>query len=144
MEFEESFRARMNMFSDFLAVSNFGACANAATDLLRASDFANYPEGVFIGEIFEALFAELKGLVDNFSVKREDIEEILREVSAAVDFIRGNSPLTDKDKKAELYDLLLSARYIVTKNQLRYFRENRPKLHSMRGPASITLGPGEP
>lgn len=125
-----------------MADSNFRACANAATDILRASEFTNYPEGVLIGEYFEALFIELRGLVDNFKVKKEDVEAVERAVIPIIDFIETNVPVTDTDKKAEFYDLLLNARYVVTKLQLTYFRESklsRPRIP----PPSITLEAGE-
>lgn len=140
MDFVEAFRAKMPMFRGFLVDSNFKACANAATDLLRASEFAKYPEGVFIGEYFEALFIELRGLVGAFEVKKEDVEKMQKAVNSIIDFIEANIPITDTDKKAELYSLLLNARYIVTENQLTYFREKKPKPRPMRFPSpSIPL-----
>jgi hypothetical protein len=127
MEFVEAFREKMPMFRGFIVDCNFGACSNIATDLLRASEFAKYPEGVFIGEVLEQMFFELKRLTQKYETKKEDLEIIQKVSYPLIDFIEANIPLTDTDKKAEFYTLLMNARYVATEKQIKYFRENKPK-----------------
>lgn len=124
--------------------SNYRACANTSTDLLRSSEFAKYPEGVFIGEFFEALFIELRQLSKAYNITKDDTEKIRSAVIPIIDFIEANIPITDINKKGELCSLLMNARYIVTETQLLYFREKQPKVPPMHLPSpSITIAEDE-
>jgi len=127
MSFIDAVRGRMSKLRSFLSENNFMACANTSSDLLRTSEFGQYPEGVFIGEFLEAFFVEFRGLASGYEVKNEDVERISKAINPVLDFIEAKIPITDMDNKAKLYDLLSSARYVLTETQITYYREKSPK-----------------
>ena len=127
MDFIEVFKSKIPMLRTLLGDSNYSACSNFGTDLLRLSEFAKYSEGVFIGEFFETLFGNYRSLTDRFDVAKEDIEKMQKTIYPMLDFLENNIPITDTDKKADFYNLLVNARYVVTESQLTYFREKKLK-----------------
>lgn len=123
MDFIEKFKERVGTLQEFLASANFKACANLSTDLLRASEFANYPEGMLVGEFFESLFSNVRTLVSRFEVDKKDIEKIQKATIPAIEYTQMNIPFSNADKKANFFDLILNARCIVTEIQIVYYRE---------------------
>jgi hypothetical protein len=139
VDFVEKFRDRVGTLRSFLVTANFKACANLSTDLLRASEFANYSEGIFIGEFFESLFTNIRQLGNLFELDKKDIEKIQKATIPVVEFTQANIPLGSEEKKAEFYDLLLKARCIVTETQIAYYREKPIKKPSMPFPQTIDV-----
>jgi hypothetical protein len=127
LDFIEKFRDRVGTLRGFLVNANFKACANLSTDLLRASEFASYSEGLFIGEFFESLFTNIRQLETRYEIGKEDIERIQGATLPVVEFIQANMPLSSRKKKADFYDLILKARCVVTETQITYFREKPVK-----------------
>jgi hypothetical protein len=127
LDFIEAYKSKIPTLRALLAESNFSACSNFGSDLLRAADLVKYEEGVFVGEFFETLFNNLSALNYSYDLKKDDIEKIQKAVNPVFDFLENNMPITDKDKKAEFYSLLVNARYVVTESQLIYFREKKAK-----------------
>ena len=127
MDFIEKFRERVSTLKELSQAENFKGCANLSTDLLRASEFAKYPEGIFIGEFFESLFLNIRSLTTKFQVEKNDIENIQKAVLPTIEFAQANIPFTIDEKKARFFDLLLDSRCIVTETQITYFREKSRK-----------------
>jgi len=127
LDFLQRLRERLEILRNNLSEENFQACENMSTDILRASEFVNFSEGVFIGEFFEALFTNVKLLTSAFNIEKKDIERIQASIIPIVDFIKANMPIAGADKKAQFYDLLLTARYLVTEIQISYWRMTKPK-----------------
>ena len=126
LDFGNIVKSKIPMLRSLIAELNFHACMNFGSDLLRHSEFIKYKEGVFIGEIIENLFGNIQSLNDVFGLKQEDITDMLNEIYPLLDFLEKNLLQEDKDKKIELYNLLINARYAVTEKQITYFREQKP------------------
>ena len=90
MSFIEKFRERVSTLQELLEACNFKGCANLSTDLLRASEFANYPEGIFIGEFFESLFSNIRSLNNNYEVEKTDLESIQQVISPIILYAKTN------------------------------------------------------
>jgi hypothetical protein len=133
MDFVANFREKIGMLENLLADGNFRACANMSTDLLRAAEFAGFTEGVYLGEFFEALFSNMRQLIGMYNLDKKDIENVQRVSLPVVQFFKTNLPLTDANKKAELYDLMMKARFAVTQLQITTWRDKK----SRRPPISI-------
>jgi hypothetical protein len=141
VDFVERFKDRVRTLKGFLEVANFKGCANLSTDLLRASEFAKYPEGVFVGEFFESLLSNVRTLVSRFEVDKKDIEKIQKATIPVVEYAQVNIPFNSKNKKADFFDLILNARCVVTEIQIAYYREKpikRPPM-PMAIPESIEI-----
>jgi len=127
LDFVEKFRDRVGTLKNLLLEANFRACANLSTDLLRASEFASYSEGIFVGEFFESLFTNIGQLESLYEIDKKDIAKIQEATLPSVEFIQTNTPLNNENNKAGFYDLILNARCVVTETQISYFREKPPK-----------------
>jgi hypothetical protein len=127
VDFVEKFRERVGTLQGFLVSANFKACANLSTDLLRVSDFASFPEGIFIGEFLESLFSNIRSLNARYDIEKDDIQKIQEATSPCINFVSSNIPFSNKNKKAEFYDLMVKARSTVTGIQIVYFREKKTK-----------------
>ncbi len=83
-----------------------------------------------LGEFFEALFVNVRGLTTRFEVEKKDLENIQKAILPAIDYAQNNIPFTTNEQKARFYDLLLNARCAVTEVQIAYYRE-KPKKPTM-------------
>lgn len=127
IDFIEKFKNGIKSIEDALLKGNYRACKSYSSDMLRASDIADFPEGVFIGEFLESLFTNLDGLENRYeldpSVKEEMNEGIIPTLTSLQELI----PAQDLDSKSKIYEQLIVSRYLVTKFQLKYWRESSPK-----------------
>lgn len=138
MSFIDKIRERVSTLQGLLETRNFKGCANLSTDLLRTSEFANYPEGIFIGEFFESLFSNIRLLNNNYKLDSLDLESIQQVILPVIQYSQANIPITTDDKKARFYDLMLNARSAVTEMQIMYYRE---KIRKPTLPMNFPLPP---
>lgn len=127
MDYIEKFKERLDALNKYSADSNFSACSNISTDLIRVSDFMSFSEGVFIGEFFESMFENLRYVVDNFEFKPEEIEPIKSEIVNLVGLLRESIPTADERTKSHVYDTLAKVRSKVTNFQVSSHRERKRK-----------------
>lgn len=73
MDYFGKFKERLVDLDSNSARSRFRACSNISSDLIRASEFVEFQEGVFVGEFFETLFSNLGSTIGEF--KAEDNAE---------------------------------------------------------------------
>lgn len=103
---------------------NFKGCSNISTDLIAASNLFEYQDGVFIGEVFEAIFDQLLDLDRRFDLEESE-QKILKE-----NFQRNLSIIAEsfrKDDKNELYQALSNLRYETTKMQYKCYQTKKYK-----------------
>jgi hypothetical protein len=110
-----------------LADANTTGCVNNATDLTRVSDFMNFDEGVFIGEILQSICDNFDDTVTLYDYKKEEIDPALKKIDVLIKFLENHFPPKNEKSKAELYDILVSTRFEVTKLQIAFEREKEPK-----------------
>ena len=127
LDYMARFKERLDELDTNLTKLNFRACSNASTDLIRASEFVGYSEGVFIGEFFESLFNNLASVTYRFKVEKDVIESIKNEILKLVQLIKKSIPTKDVSVKSELYDTMVKMRYVVTAFQIKNFREGERK-----------------
>jgi hypothetical protein len=142
MDFVEKFRERVGTLRDYFIDSNFKACGNLSTDLIRSSEFASYSEGIFIGEFLESLFDNIRMLNSRFDVSDKDSEKIKTIVIPVIEYIQANIPLSNVEKKAIFFDLLLKARCTVTETIIEYYRAkkmSKPSIPPMPFPTSVEI-----
>ena len=139
MDFIVKFRDRVGTLKNFLSNENFKACSNLSTDLIRASEFAGFSEGIFVGEIFEAIFTNFRQMAMRFELDKNDVAKIQEVTIPVIDFVQSNFPLNSKDKRATLFELLLKARCTATEIQIMYFREKPLKKPPRSYPSSVEI-----
>jgi hypothetical protein len=129
--FIQKYKEALGRIRDDLSDGNIRGCFNNSTDLTRMSDFVDFDEGIFIGEIFEGIFDNLEDMINLFEHKPEEIEPIKKELMSLISIIEENIPSKSEKAKAKLYATLASARCCVTKVQIQFMREKKPKRPQM-------------
>jgi hypothetical protein len=117
-----------------LSDTNVIGCFNNSTDLTRVSDFVDFNEGVFIGEILEGIFDNFGDMVKLYEHKKEEIATIKNKIEILIKFLESRFPPKDDKTKVELYDILVATRCYVTKLQVTFMREREPIRSPMRSP----------
>jgi hypothetical protein len=115
--------------------SNFDLCTTMSSEMLRVSDYVDFPEGVFVGEFFESLFQNLDYTVKRYHIEDETMNDLKRQINELINKIKSSIPSKDK---SEIYDLMTSVRAKMTRLQLESFRGEKAK----RRPKGIPLPSG--
>lgn len=131
MDYVAKFKERLGTLHDHLEKTNFRVCENISTDLTRTSEFVGFAEGVFIGEFLESLFDNLNHVTRSFEVEQEEIEPIKNEIDNLIRLINESISNTEVNFKSRLYDKMVSVRYLVTKFQVKGYRETKRKKGSL-------------
>ena len=117
-----------NLFSnlkDTLKEPSYAGSKKLATELTRVSAFLDVPEFIFIGEFFECLFINLRGIVLDERIRVQLNDQIL----SLINELENNSPPFDEKFKLNLFDKLVKLRSDATKIQVKYLtKEKRSRL----------------
>jgi len=121
----EKLKEKLGIIERYSNEMRFKPCKNISTDIIRASEFMGCPEGIFIGEFFEALFINLYNLMDIFEISEEYIEPLNKEIAELIEFLIKSLPANDANTKSEIFDKMVRVRSIVTELQIKAFREEK-------------------
>jgi hypothetical protein len=77
-EIQELFYEKILLIRKLSMDFNFKACSNISTDLITVSTMFEYQDGVFIGEVLEAVFDQLLDLDRRFDLEESD-QKVLKE-----------------------------------------------------------------
>lgn len=117
--------------------SNFSLCINLSNEMIRISDYLDFPDGVFISEYLESLFANINFIDDKFIIEEEIMNDLKKDINDLISILRISFPL-DNNKKINLYNLITKIRVKTTRLQLESFRgENKKKKNIPRAPMKI-------
>ena len=125
--FIEQFKKRLEGLIEVLSKSKFHTCSNISSDLIRASEFADYEEGVFIGEFFESVFDNILSARDNFRTDKNEVEFVKKEITNLIKLFIKSIPTKGSSAKSDLYEGIVRVRYFASKFQIKYFREGTLK-----------------
>jgi hypothetical protein len=123
----QKYKEGLQRIRDNLADTNTSGCMNNSSDLTHVSNFVDFDEGVLIGEILESIFDNFDDVVKLYDYKKEEIEPVKKKIDLLIKFLENNFPPKDNKSKAELYDILVSTRFQVTKLQVAFMRERETK-----------------
>lgn len=113
--------------------SNFSLCTQLSSEMIRISDYVDFPDGVFISEYLESLFGNINFIDENFIIEEAIMNDLKKDINDLISILRASFPLDDK-KKVNLYDLITKIRMKTTRLQLESFRgENKKKKQSILG-----------
>ena len=113
--------------------SNFSLCTHLSSEMIRISDYVDFPDGVFISEYLESLFGNINFIDENFIIEEAIMNDLKKDINDLISILRASFPLDDK-KKVNLYDLITKIRMKTTRLQLESFRgENKKKKQSLLG-----------
>jgi len=95
---------------------NFRACSTNSNDLILASTMFEYKDGVFVGEVLEAIYEQIWRLVRDYILSDEDQISLKANFDKYLDLIANSYKKPDKN---ELYSALTGLRYEATKLQFK-------------------------
>jgi len=139
LDFMAKFKENLGSILKHLGESNFRACSNVSTDLIRTSEFVGFPEGVLVGEIFESLFDNIQGVYRMFDVDEKEISDLKEEITTLIEFLIREFPFSSNEAKATFYEKIVGVRYKATQFQVKYFREERKRKKRTYLPEHIEL-----
>lgn len=123
----QKYKESLRRIRNNLASTNTAGCMHNSSDLTHVSDFVDFDEGVLIGEFLESIFDNFDDVIKLYNYKKEEIEPVKNKIGLLIKFLESNFPPKDNKSKAELYDILVSTRFQVTKLQVTFMREREPK-----------------
>lgn len=127
IDFIEKFKATVKKIEYSLSKDNYRACSNFSSDIIRASEINDFPEGVFIGEGIDSIFDNVESIDSKYNLESSDKDEIKKSIIPLLKTIHELIPTQDSKSKSGVYDQLVASRYFTTKLQLKYLREIKPK-----------------
>jgi hypothetical protein len=101
--------------------------------LTHFSDFLDFDEGVFIGEILEGILDDFDSMVKIYEHTKREIEPTKTKINLLIDFLQTHFPPKNDETKAKLYDILVSTRSYVTRSYTTFEREKEVKEPLMKG-----------
>ena len=137
-DFLEKFKESLDRIRGDLVQLNISGCLNNCTDLTHISDFVDFDEGVFLGEVLEGIFDNFDDMVSLYVFKKEELEPLKKVLDELLTYLEKTFPPKSEKAKAELYERLVSARCYVTKVQVASMREKTPKRPPNRPPFEPT------
>jgi hypothetical protein len=133
VEVVQKYKEALSRIRGDVADNNTTGCINNSTDLTHYSDFLDFNEGVFIGEILEGIFDDFDSMVTAYEHTKREIEPIKTKINSLIDFLQTHFPPKNDEAKAKLYDILVSTLSYVTKSYTAFEREKEIKEPSMKG-----------
>ncbi len=119
-DFKEGFLENISKIQLQFDESNFIGCRRLSSELIAASNFFDFVDGVLIAEILESIFDNLNELNDRYEIEKEDLAELNKLITNIIKMIN-NSNLNFNDKnKIKIYDLLKDFRVKATRMQVNY------------------------
>lgn len=103
---------------------NYTACTKLSTGLIRLSSMVDFEDGIFIAEVLESTFIQLKRLIDTYEVT--DIDRAMLKESS----LKCLKTLPDNIvsfKIENVYEQLRDFRKQVTVAQFKYYDTAKPK-----------------
>jgi len=126
-QLSEIFAELFDAIIDAVDENNFFACANVSLDFIAVAEMANFKDGVFIGEVFEGLFNQMKILSKDFDLDDEELMQFRELAKQRVQIIANSYQKSDKN---EVYEALKEIRNDVTVLQMKTFRFHESKSDS--------------
>jgi hypothetical protein len=118
--FDEKFVLMQKMASEL----NFRACLASTSEMIQVSITFEYKDGVFIGEVLEAIYEQTWRLLRDFILPEEDQNMLKAQYDKYLSIIA--SSYKEKDKNT-LYDALLNLRFEITKAQFKCVQNYKRK-----------------
>jgi hypothetical protein len=129
----QKYKEALSRIRGDLAGDNTTGCSNNSTDLTHFSDFLDFDEGVFIGEILEGILDDFDSMVKIYEHTKREIEPTKTKINLLIDFLQTHFPPKNDETKAKLYDILVSTRSYVTRSYTTFEREKEVKEPLMKG-----------
>lgn len=127
VDFSQKFRDGIIRIKADILANNAKGCFNNSMDLTRTSEFIGFDEGIFIGEVLEGIFENLRDMLRMYQYNKTEIEPIRTEIIKMLDILVEKFPPKNDKAKVEIYDSLCSARAYITHQQLHFYREKKIK-----------------
>lgn len=103
---------------------NFRACLANTSDLIQASIMFDYKDGVFIGEVLEAIFEQSWRLLRDFVLTDDDQKILKAKFGEYLSLIAKSYKEGDKN---ELFKALSNLRFEITQMQFRCLKSYKRK-----------------
>ncbi|MCL2641995.1 MAG: hypothetical protein FWD52_00545 [Candidatus Bathyarchaeota archaeon] len=105
--------------------NNFFACTNISSELILVSELAGFKDGVFIGEVFESSFSQMRSLFNEYVFGSQELELFTESTKQYIQIIADNYENPDK---TQVYEALKNIRNDITVLQIKTFRlyESKP------------------
>jgi hypothetical protein len=128
----QKYKETLSRIRGDVADNNTTGCTNNSLDLTHYSDFLDFDEGVFIGEILEGILDDFDAMVTLYEHTKREIEPVKTKINLLIDFLQTHFPPKNDKTKAKLYDILVSTRSYITKSYIAFEREKEITEPSMK------------
>jgi len=119
--FIDRYIKHMSEIRTYLKKIDFGVCKNMSTELIKYSNFVDYPDGIFIAEFLESIFNNLDHVYGRYKIDKKEIENIVEKIETLIIKFQKFLQNPKETNMTELYNMMRDVRVIVTKTQLKYY-----------------------
>lgn len=106
--------------------SDFVLCTNLSGEMIRIADYVDFIDGIFLGEFFESLFANINSINADYIIEEAVINNLKNDIINLISILRESLPLDD-NKKINIYDLISNIRAKITRLQLESYRGEKKR-----------------
>lgn len=111
--YQNKFEKLINAVGD----SKFALCGNLSSDMIRASDYIDFKDGVFISEFFESLFGNIHAANQKCVVDEQIMNDLKEDLINLISSFKDSFPPNDSEI-INVYNLMVNVRAMTTKIQV--------------------------
>jgi hypothetical protein len=123
-DIQQLFCDKISLIQELSLDFNFRACSATSSDLITVAVMFEYTDGVFVGEVFEAVFEQLLDLKRHFELEDKDINNLKDNMKKDIGKVLESLGKSDKN---ELYQALSDLRFEATKLQYKCYQTHSLK-----------------
>ena len=123
-DYDTIFMENIKQIGALLEKMDFSSCFKCSMSLTNFCTYIEHSEYVFICEVLEGVFSQVGPIVDNIELPEEEIREFMPKMQTSYN----NMVIAiERKNKTELFDSLISIRFIATLFQLKWKKIGKSK-----------------
>lgn len=123
-DFETIFKENIEQIGNLLLEMDFASCFKLSGGLTHFNSYTENAEYIFISEVLEGIFSQVGPIVDDIQVPEDEFNNFTSKIQEAYYNLK---IAIEHNNKIEIFDSLVSLRFIATQFQLKWQILGKPK-----------------
>jgi hypothetical protein len=123
-DFNNIFIENLKQITVLLEKRDFESAFKSVAPITHYCNFSEDAQGVFISEVLEGVFNQVGPIIDTFQIPDDEVHET---VSNLIEAYNSLIVAISEKNKIQIFESLISIRYIATQFQLKWSKIGKPK-----------------
>jgi hypothetical protein len=128
-DFDTIFIDSLKDIIGLLEKRDFESAFNSVAPITHYCNFSGDAQGVLISEVLEGVFNQVGPIIDTFQIPEKDVDDLTSDLLKSY-----NTLITalSKKNKADIFEAIVSIRFIATQFQLKWAKIGKPKVEKKK------------